>query len=63
MQTNGIHLLILLKLTIKTVYMTKPGSGQFSVRTMLSPDISQLVKFARPVNSQLVDLLGRTFLS
>ena len=33
------------------------------VRTILSPDISQLVKFAGSDNSQLVDLQGRTFLS
>ena len=33
------------------------------VRTILSPDISQLVKFAGSDNSQLVSLQGRTFLS
>ena len=32
-------------------------------RTFLSPDISQLVKFAGSDNSQFVDFQGRTFLS
>jgi len=38
-------------------------SGHFSVQTILSPDISRLVKFAGLDYSQLVDLQGRTFLS
>ena len=44
-------------------HVLPPGSGHFSVQTILSPDISRLVKFARPVNSQLVDLQGQTFFS
>ena len=36
---------------------------QDEIRTILSPDISQLVKFAGSDNSQFVDLQGRTFLS
>ena len=39
------------------------GVLRAEIRTILSPDISQLVKFAGSDNSQLVDLLGRTFLS
>jgi len=33
------------------------------IRTFLSSDISQLVKFAGSDNSQFVDFQGRTFLS
>jgi len=48
---------MVLQIKLKNLY------GFVEMRTILSPDISQLVKFAQPDNSQLVDLQGWTFLS
>jgi len=44
---------------------TQYAKGRYGIeiRTILSPDITQLVKFAGSDNSQFVDLQDRTFLS